>query len=110
MRIDIKSESEIESERAEAEAAREERAVVGAVPGVTPELLASLGEAGLDTPTAIVRAGHDALAAVPGAAPVADALYASAQEWVAARDARRDAEATPAEAPVADSEHPSAPA
>jgi N utilization substance protein A len=109
MRIDIKSESEIESERAEAEAAREERAVVGAVPGVTPELLASLGEAGLDTPTAIVRAGHDALAAVPGAAPVADALYASAQEWVAARDARREAEATPAEAPV-DSEHPSAPA
>jgi transcription termination/antitermination protein NusA len=110
MRIDIKSEGEVEAERAEAEAARQERAVLAGFPGVTPEIVDALGGAGLDTPTAIVRAGREALDAVEGVGPLADVVYAAAQEWTAARDARRDADATPAEAPVADAEHPSAPA
>ena len=110
MRIDIKSEAEIETERVEAEAAREERAVIAGVAGVTPEIVKALGAAGLDTPSAIARAGREPLAAVEAAVPVADALYAASQAWAAARAARREEEETPAEAPVADSEHPSAPA
>src|SRR5712692_4872772 len=73
MRIDIKSEAEVEAERAEAELAEAGRAALAGFAGVTPEALAALRAAGLDTPIAIVRTGREALAALPEVAAVADA-------------------------------------
>src|SRR5713101_4705531 len=65
MRIDIKSEAEVEAERAEAELAEAGRAALAGFAGVPPEALAALRPAGLDTPIAIVRTGREALAALP---------------------------------------------
>src|SRR6184192_2640737 len=47
MRIDIKSESEVEAERAEAEHAETARAALSTLPGVTPEAFQALVETGL---------------------------------------------------------------
>jgi N utilization substance protein A len=113
MRIDIKSESEVERERADAE---EGRTAVAGFAGMTPEVLAALAAAGLASPRAIAEAGSEALAALPAVGDRADKIQAAAEEWLAARaQAEREAEAerkaeteTPpvAEAPAADGERP----
>jgi len=119
MRIDIKSESEVESERADAEEAK--AALLGFAGGST-EIVEALEGAGLSTPRAIADAGPEALAALPAVADRADKLHATAVEWLAARaEAERAAAAQPvpedivepardetAEAPKTDAEPPTA--
>jgi N utilization substance protein A len=102
MRIDIKSEAEIESERADAE---EARSALARVAGASPEVMEALEAAGLASPRAIVDAGVEALRALPALTDRAEKIYAAAEEWLAAR-----AEPTPpAEAPTPadDAEPPS---
>src|SRR5437588_5139927 len=65
MRIDIKSESEVEAERAEAEHAETARAALSTLPGVTPEAFQALVETGLVSPRAVVAAGRERLAGLP---------------------------------------------
>jgi N utilization substance protein A len=77
MRIDIKSESEAESERADAE---EARAALAALPGMTPEVVQALDAAGLGSLRAVADAGPEALAALPEIGDRADKLYAAAVE------------------------------
>jgi transcription termination/antitermination protein NusA len=104
MRIDIKSEGEVESERADAE---EARSTLARLAGATPEVAEALAAAGLSSPRAIVDAGREALQALPAVGDRADKIYAAAEEWLAARAAP----APPAEAPatpVTDIESPSA--
>jgi hypothetical protein len=83
MRVDIKSESEVEAERGEGEeTARPEVSALAALPAMTPALLATLTAAGVSSPAAIVEAGPEKLRDVVGG-EVADALYAAAREWMA---------------------------
>jgi predicted PilT family ATPase len=87
MRIDIKSESEIETERADA-APVEDRAALASM-GAGPELIEVLSAAGLGSPAAIVKAGREKLALIPEVGDRADALYADAEKLVAAQHASR---------------------
>src|SRR4030095_6413596 len=65
MRIDIKSESEAETERAPADAApADDRAALAAM-GAGPELIEALVTAGFGSPAAIVKAGPEKLAVGP---------------------------------------------
>jgi len=89
MRIDIKSESEIETERADA-APVEDRAALASM-GAGPELIEVLLAAGLGSPAAIVKAGREKLALIPEIGDRADALYADAEKLVAAQQASRAA-------------------
>src|SRR5438309_332063 len=80
MRIDIKSESEVETERSPAEAPlAEDRAALAALPGVGPELVDALVAAGLGSPAAIVKAGREKLALVAGVGDRMDAIYSDAE-------------------------------
>jgi N utilization substance protein A len=91
MRIDIKSESEIETERAPADAApAEDRAALASM-GAGPELIEALLAAGLGSPAAIVKAGREKLVLIPEVGDRADALYADAEKLVAAQQASRAA-------------------
>src|SRR6266581_1398478 len=93
MRIDIKSESEVETERSPAEAPPlEDRGALAAL-GAGPELVDALVAAGLGSPAAIVKAGRDKLALVAEAGDRADALYAGAEKHVVAQPASRAAQA-----------------
>jgi transcription termination/antitermination protein NusA len=83
MRIDIKSESELEAERAGA-GEEPDRAALGELAGVGPEVVEALVAAGLGSPKAIVRAGRERLAGIAGVAERAEAVYAAAAQWVAA--------------------------
>jgi N utilization substance protein A len=104
MRIDIKSESEVESARADAE---EARAALGRLAGATPEVVEALESAGLGSPRAIVDAGREALQALSAVGDRADKIYAAAEEWLAARaEPAVEAEASPA--PTAEAEPPPA--
>jgi N utilization substance protein A len=105
MRIDIKSESEVENERADTEEARSALVRFGA----TPEVVEALEAAGLGSPRAIVDAGREALQALPAVGDRADKIYTAAEEWLAAR-AQPAAEAEAAEAAAPASEAPAAPA
>jgi N utilization substance protein A len=80
MRIDIKSESELEAERNEAD---EGRAALASL-GLAPEQAEALVGAGLGSPQAIVRAGREKLAGVPGVGAAAERIYAAAEAWVSA--------------------------
>jgi N utilization substance protein A len=92
MRIDIKSEAEVESERADAE---EARAALAKVTGGAAEVMEALEAAGLGSPRAIVDAGREALQALPAVEDRADKIYAAAEEWLAARrEPAPDAEAS----------------
>jgi N utilization substance protein A len=107
MRIDIKSESEVETERADAE---EARAALVALVGAAPDVVEALEAAGLGSPRAIVDAGAEALSALPAVGDRADKIYAAATEWLAARAqaaAASEAAVTP-EAPGPGAEPPSA--
>ena len=106
MRIDIKSESEVEAERAEAEHAEAARAALSTLPGVTPEAFQALIDTGLVSPRAVVAAGRDRLAALPAiGAAGAEAIVAAAETWVAEREPKDTHED---DAAVAEPEHPPA--
>ena len=82
MRIDIKSESEVERERADAE---EAKTALLAFTGGSSEIVEALEAAGFGSPRAIAEAGREALAALPIVADRADKIHAAAEEWLAAR-------------------------
>jgi N utilization substance protein A len=84
MRIDIKSESELEAEKAGA-TQEPDRAALAELAGVDPEMIEALVTAGLSSPRAIVRAGRERLAGIAAIGEQAEAVYASATQWVAAR-------------------------
>src|SRR5712691_6394429 len=82
MRIDIKSESEVEAERTRSEQELVDgRAWLAALPGMGPQLTDHLVAAGLHAPALIVRAGRDRLLQVPGIDDGrADKLLAAAED------------------------------
>src|SRR5437867_142365 len=83
MRIDIKSESEVEAERAAGEGLPPvDRAALAALAGA--ELVEPLVAAGLGSPAAIVKAGPGKLGLVAEVGSRAEAIHAAAVEWVAA--------------------------
>jgi N utilization substance protein A len=101
MRIDIKSESELEAESAGPhEPPSEMRAALLCLPEVSPELADALASAGMNSPDAIVRAGLDRLREVPDIGSRCERIYAAAEEWVAAQRTA-SASGTPGE-PVED--------
>ena len=84
-RVDIKSEGEIEEERRREEQERVEgREGLASLPGVGPQLVDRLMDAGLHSPDRIVAAGIVALQALPGVGETkASAILAAATAWVA---------------------------
>ncbi len=84
LRVDIKSESEVEEERRRDEEERiEGREVLAQFPGVGPHLLDKLIDMGLYSPARIVRAGMESLLSLPNVGEKkAVALYEAAQNWV----------------------------
>ncbi len=86
MRVDIKSESELEDERRRQEEERTQgRAAIEEFPGVGPQLVEKLVRDGLFSPLRIVRAGLPQLLEVPGVGEKkAEKILAAAQEWLAA--------------------------
>src|SRR5216110_2529554 len=81
MRIDIKSESEVESEAADAESARVGRAALATLPGMTPEMFHALIETGLVSPRAVAAAGRERLASLLAIGASAEAIVAAAEAW-----------------------------
>jgi N utilization substance protein A len=84
MRIDIKSEGEVEAERAQAEAEELGRQALTGLPGVDESLVGALRGAGLGSPAAVVEAGVEKLRALEAVGDRAEALHRAAAEWVAA--------------------------
>src|SRR5215510_2725244 len=84
-RVDIKSEGEIEEERRREEQERTEgREDLANLPGVGPQLVDRLVDAGLHSPGRIVAAGILALQALPDVGETkASAILAAATAWVA---------------------------
>ncbi len=84
LRVDIKSESEVEEERRREEEERiEGREALSGFSGIGPQLLDKLVDAGLFSPARIVRAGMEALLDLPNVGEKkALALYEAAQSWV----------------------------
>ena len=89
MRVDIKSESELEEERRREEEERTQgRAAIEEFSGVGPQLAEKLVEEGLYSPLRIVRAGLSRLVEIPGVGEKkAEKILAAAQEWLAAHAA-----------------------
>ena len=85
MRVDIKSEGELEEERRRDEEERATgREAIGSFAGVGPQMVDRLTEAGLFSPARIVRGGLEALEAVPGLGDKkAEAILQAAVDWVA---------------------------
>jgi len=96
-RVDIKSEGEVEEERRREEQERTEgREDLARLPGVGPQLLDRLVDAGLHSPGRIVAAGLPALQAVSGVGETkASAILAAATEWVATHPALSVPESEP---------------
>jgi len=93
MRIDIKSESEVEAERSPVAAAiPEDRAALGML-GADLELVDALVGAGLGSPLAIVKAGREKLGLVAEVGDRADAIYAAAEKFLATHPASGDVKA-----------------
>ena len=101
MRIDIKSEGEVEAERAEAEEVEAGRMALATFPGATPEALEALAAAGLRTPRSIAAAGRERITEIAG--DHGGEIHAAAEEWVAARAPKPEEEPAAAEP-----EHPPA--
>src|SRR5258705_3994432 len=81
MRIDIKSESELEAERNPSDAVSiEDRAALELLTGVDTALAEVLVSAGLGSPGAIVRAGRGKLGLVVGLGDRADAIYTAPEK------------------------------
>jgi transcription termination/antitermination protein NusA len=91
MRIDIKSESELETERAPSSPAG---AGLAELTGMTPEVLETLRGSGLDSPDAVVGAGRERLGELLPSPGQADEVFAAAEAWAAGR---RSAIPSPAE-------------
>ncbi len=112
LRVDIKSESEVEEERRrEEEELIQGREILAQFPGVGPQLLDKLVEVGLFSPARIVRAGMGSLLGLPNvgekkAASLLEAALAWVSEHAAAPAAleptAEDVDPEPA-APAADS-------
>jgi Holliday junction resolvasome RuvABC DNA-binding subunit len=100
MRVDIKSESELEEERRREEEERSQgRAAIEEFAGVGPQLVGKLVEEGLYSPQRIVRAGLGRLMEVPGVGEKkAERILAAAQEWLAAQAAAAVSEPAAGEA------------
>jgi len=93
MRIDIKSESEVEAERSPVAAAiPEDRAALGML-GADLELVDALVGAGLASPLAIVKAGREKLGLVAEVGDRADEIYAAAEKFLATHPASGDVKA-----------------
>jgi N utilization substance protein A len=84
MRIDIKSEGEVEAERVQAEAQELGRQALAGLPGVDPALFDALVGAGLGSPAAVAEAGVEKLRTVEPVGDRAEALHRAAAEWVVA--------------------------
>jgi transcription termination/antitermination protein NusA len=101
MRIDIKSESELETERSQGAALG---AALAELRGMTPEALEALRGGGLDSPDAVVGAGRQRLGEVLASPEQADEVFAAAQEWTVARASVTEppsaAEPAPADEPA----------
>ena len=84
IRVDIKSEGEVEEERRRDEEERVQgREALLSFPGVGPQLVDRLTEAGLYSPVRITRAGTAALESVAGVGEAkAAAILALAEQWV----------------------------
>jgi transcription termination/antitermination protein NusA len=101
MRIDIKSESELEAE--DAATGVEPRAALLSLPEVSVEIADALVSAGLGSPGAIVHAGVDRLRELPAIGSHSETIYRAAEEWIAARR-------SPAVSPSAEAFTPGPPA
>jgi N utilization substance protein A len=110
-RVDIKSEGEVEEERRqEEEELAEGRLVLAEMPGIGPQLVEKLVAAGLFSPARIVRAGEEALEAVPGVGEKkAAAILEAAQTWVDEHPPAPPAEEPEAEEAAAIAEHEGSP-
>jgi N utilization substance protein A len=84
LRVDIKSESEVEEERRREEEELEQgRMALAQLPGMGQELVEHLVESGLYSPARIVEAGVVALSDVLGSGErKAEGLFEAAQAWV----------------------------
>ena len=84
LRVDIKSEGEVEEERRlDEEELLQGREALAGFAGVGPQLVERLVEHGLFSPARIVHAGLEVLEAVPGLGEKkAAGLLAAAQEWL----------------------------
>src|SRR6266513_2784299 len=98
MRIDIKSESEVEAERAPVADPVADRAALDALAGMTPEAAAALSAAGLGSPAAVAKAGRERLAAVAEVGDRAEQIHAAAEAWVARKTPVADVGPGPAPA------------
>ncbi len=87
VKVDIKSESEVEEERRREDEERTRGvAAIQEFPGVGPQLVERLVERGLFSPGRIVHAGLERLMEIPGVGEKkAERLLAAAQEWLAQR-------------------------
>jgi N utilization substance protein A len=85
LRVDIKSESEVEEERRRDEEERiQGREILAQFPGVGPNVLDKLIDIGLYSPARIARAGVESLLSLPNIGEKkATAIYEAAQAWVA---------------------------
>ncbi|MBI4562261.1 MAG: transcription termination/antitermination protein NusA [Candidatus Rokubacteria bacterium] len=112
VRVDIKSESELEEERRrEEEERRQGVTAIQEFSGVGPQLVERLVEHGLFSPGRIVRAGLERLMEIPGVGEKkAERLLAMAQEWMAQHPAVHQAsEAAVPQADAGDEGVPEAP-
>jgi transcription termination/antitermination protein NusA len=117
MRIDIKSEGEVETERAQAEAHEAGRQALAGLPGVDASVFEALANAGLGSPAAVAEAGVEKLRTLDAVGERADALHRAAIAWVAAHtpapveepSAEPEPEREATDAPAADVKNPSAP-
>src|SRR5256886_10331245 len=83
MRIDIKSESEVEAGRVPVADPAADRAALDTLAGMTPEAAAALSAAGLASPAAVAKAGRERLAAMAEVGDRAEQIHAAAEAWVA---------------------------
>jgi predicted PilT family ATPase len=106
MRIDIKSEGEVEAERAHAEAVEQGRQALAGLPGVDGALVAALGAANIGSPAAVVDAGLDKLRMLEGVGDRAEAVYQAAVVWVAAHTPPAPEEPPAGAEPASSEAHP----
>jgi N utilization substance protein A len=88
IKIDIKSETEVEEERRREEEERAAgRLAIEEFPGVGPKLAAELVERGLYSPGRIIRGGVETLIEIPGVGEKkAEKILLAAQEWLARQE------------------------
>jgi N utilization substance protein A len=98
MRIDIKSESEMDSEESGDDGGGV--AALAALGGITPDQIQALQAAGITSPEALIAAGADRLREIAETADDADAVLVAARRWVAARADARAPAPTTADAPA----------